>query len=91
MSGRPESAVVAAVELTLAVLSDRRVEPHRAPGWNRRHQHVAREELKVLSDESLVMLMAAESLAHGITPTDDDRTRLALAATRIRAAREVAA
>ena len=83
--------VLAAVGLTLGDLFEKPLDHHKAPVRDRRHQHAAREALQVLSREALVALVAADTLAQGIALDDADRARLALAAGRIRAAREVAA
>jgi hypothetical protein len=83
--------VLAAVGLTVADLFEKPLDHHRGPVRDRRHQHAAGEALKLLSHESLVALVAAENISRGIDLGDDGRARLAVAATRIRAAREAAA
>ena len=83
--------VVAAVGLTLGDLFERPLEHHRAPVRDRRHIHAAREALKLLAHESLVCLVAAESMAHGHELTDADKDRLMQAVVTIRNAREAAA
>lgn len=52
------------------------------------HWHAAREALRVLATESLIVAIAGENIANGIALSDDDRDRVLLAANRIRAARE---
>jgi hypothetical protein len=55
------------------------------------HFHAAREALRVLHFETLVVAIGAENLAQGVTLSDEDRERLALAACRIRQAAGVCA
>lgn len=84
--------VVAAVGLALADLFPEKLTDHRKkPARDYRHVHAAREALCLLAHESLVALVAADNLAHGMSLDDADRERLSLAVVRIRAAREVVA
>ena len=83
--------VLAAVGLTLTDLFNKPLDHHKAPARDRRHTHAAREALKLLAHESLVVLVAAENMARGIEIGDDGRARLTDAVCRIQAAREAAA
>lgn len=83
--------ILTAVGLTLRDLFERPLGHHRPPLRDRRHVHAAREALKLLAHESLVVLVAAQNLARGIEIGDDGRARLGLAVERINAAREMAA
>ncbi len=81
--------VLAAVGLSLADLYPERLADHVAPG-DRRHLHAARAALKAASDDALLVALAAENVAQGVTLNDEDRALVAEAAARIREARAVA-
>lgn len=90
-AGCSPTDILSAVGLELKDLFPEPLEHHKAPVRDRRHQHAAREALKAISLETAVVLIAAEYAAKGRPLSDADRERLAVAAGRIRAAREVAA
>jgi hypothetical protein len=83
--------ILAAVGLELKDLFPEPLDHHKAPVRDRRHLHAAREALKLLAHESLVVLTAAENLAAGLPLDDADRERLLQAAVAIRGVREAAA
>ena len=87
-AGCPANDVVAAVGLELADLFPERLDHHKAPTRDRLHRHAAVEALKTISAEAVVVVIAAENMAKGITLDDADRERLLDAAIRVRAARE---
>ncbi len=64
---------------------------HHAAGVRPNHWHAAREALRVLKHEVLLVAVAAENIVAGILLTPDDRERVIQAAIRIRAAAEVCA
>ena len=80
--------VVAAVGLELRDLFPERPEHHKPAIRDYRHVHAAREALKAMATEATVLQVAADHLARGGHLEDADRDRLALAAERIRNARE---
>lgn len=82
--------VVAAAGLTLSDLFPERLE-HSGPRRDLKHRHAAVEALKQLAHESLVVALAAENLAHGMSLSNQDRGRLLEAAGIIRAARDAVA
>lgn len=90
-AGCSPADILAAVGLELKDLFPEPLEHHRAPRRDRRHQHAAREALKVMATEATVLQVAADHLARGGHLDDADRIRLGQASERIRAAREVAA
>ena len=75
--------VLVAVGLALADLFDSPLDHHRAPVRDRRHQHAAREALKLMASESLVVLVAARAIAQGQSLSHRDRERLEDAVMRI--------
>ncbi len=79
--------VLGAVGLELKDLYPEPLKHHSAPG-KPNHWHAAREALRVLGPEVLLVAIAAENIASGIDLSDDDRDRLILAAQRIRDAAE---
>ncbi len=79
--------VMSAVDLELKDLYPEPLKHHSAPG-KPNHWHAAREAFRVISQEALLVAIAAENLANGIALSDDDRGRLLLAAQRIRGAAE---
>lgn len=84
--------VVAAVGLALADLFPEKLADHRKkPARDFRHVHAAREALKCLTSESLVLLIAARALAEGKALDEADQARLEEAVEKIARAREVAA
>lgn len=83
--------VLAAVGLTLGDLFEKPLDHHRGAVRDRRHQHAARDALRLLAHEALVVLVAAENVARGIAIGEPGRERLTLAVERIAAARRVAA
>ena len=83
--------VLAALGLEMADLYPERLTTTGLPGQRPNHWHASREALRALHQEVLLVAIAAENLAGGITLSDDDRDRLILAASRIRAAAEACA
>lgn len=55
------------------------------------HWHAAREALRVLHDEVMIILIASEDLAAGKSLNDADRERLLISVERIREAHRVIA
>ncbi len=80
--------VLAALGLELKDLYPERFTMTSLPGQRPNHWHASREALRALRQETLVVAIAAENVAGGITLSDDDRDRLILAASRIRATAE---
>lgn len=89
-SGCEAHDVLAAVGLTLGDLFEQPLEHRRAPVRDWRHVHAAREALKAVAFEAAVVLVACENAARGAVLTEADRERLAIAAGRIRATRDLA-
>ncbi len=89
-AGCDTHSVLAAIGLAM---SDLFPEPlfHRAVGVPPNHWHAAREALRVLKHEVLLVAVAAENIAASLPLTPDDRRRVIQAAIRIRAAAEVCA
>ena len=83
--------VLAAVGLTLGDLFERPLDHHRGPVRDRKHQHAARDALRLLAHEALVVLVAAENLSRGIAIGPPGRERLLVAVERIQAVRQVVA
>ncbi len=83
--------VLASLGLELKDLYPERFTMTSLPGQRPNHWHASREALRALRQETLVVAIAAENVAGGITLSDDDRDRLILAVSRIRAAAEVCA
>ena len=83
--------VLAAVGLSLGDLFPEPLAHNKPAARDYRHTHAAREALKLVDFESLLVAIAAEHMAAGRALTVEDRSRLRDAALRIRAAREVAA
>jgi len=81
--------VLAAVGLSLSDLFPKRYGHHFEPARDRRHLHAAREALRCLQLEVLVVALAAETIAKGLELDDIDRERLFAAARAIRHAAEV--
>ncbi len=79
--------VLAAIGLTMADLFPEPIS-HHAAGVRPNHWHAAREALRVLKHEVLLVAVAAENIAAGLLLTPDDRERVIQAAIRIRAASE---
>jgi hypothetical protein len=91
-AGCSPADILAAVGLELKDLFPEPLTDHRkGPRRDLKHVHAAREALKVLATEATVLQIAADHLARGDHLDDGDRERLALAAERIRTAREWAA
>lgn len=82
--------VLAAVGLSLADLFPKRFTDHLPAVRDRQHMHAAREVLKALDDDALLVAIAAENVARGIVLDDADRQALINAAARIREMRRVA-
>ncbi len=80
--------VLAAVGMSLSDLYPERVKTNGRP-TKPNHSHAAREALRVLSVEALIVALSAENIAEDVVLTDEDRDRLRIAAARIRAAAEV--
>jgi hypothetical protein len=81
--------VLAALGFTLGDLFPERAEQHTRPSRDRAHWHAAREALRAVRGEVLVVAIAAETLANGVPLTRADRDRLTAAAVTIREAAEV--
>ena len=86
-SGCGAADIVSAVGLEFSDLYPERLDQERGP-QRPNHYHAAREALRVLDHEALIVAVAAENIATGITLSDEDRDRLMLAVQRIRDAME---
>lgn len=82
--------VLAALGLEMADLYPERLTTTGLPGQRPNHWHASREALRALHQEVLLVAIAAENVAGGMTLSDDDRDRLLLAAQRIRNAAQAA-
>lgn len=82
--------VVAAVGMSLADLFPAPRITHNNKPIRSRHSHAAREALRCLHTEALIVAIGAGTLAAGGELTAEDRERLMVAAARIREAAEVA-
>lgn len=80
--------ILAAIGLELRDLFPEPLDHHRDPVRDRRHQHAAVEALKLLSTESLVVLIAARAISVGKALDDRDQARLVDAIVRIEEVRE---
>ncbi len=80
--------VLSAVGLTLADLFPERLADH-LPAHERRHYHAAREALKALRFEALLVAIAAENIAAGVVLSTEDRDDVIQASVRLRAAAEL--
>ena len=78
------SEVMAAVGLSLRDLFPEGRGDHIPPIRDRKHQHAAREALKTLHREVLIVAIAGETLAAGTSLDEADRNRLWEAIHRIR-------
>ena len=89
-AGCSASSVLSAVGLSLADLFPERPahDPHHKP-THPNHYHAAREALRVLHVESLIVAIAAENVAQGVVLDATDRARVIEAANKIRTAAEV--
>lgn len=87
-SGCAAADVVAAVGLTLSHLFPERL-THSTKSTRPNHWHAAREALRAVSAEALLVAIAAETIAKGVQFSPEDHARLILAAGRCRAAAEV--
>ena len=85
--GAPD--VLAAVGLTLADLFPAPLVQHGSKPARHNHWHAAREALRVLNTEALIVAIGAGTMAAGDELSADDRERLMVAAARIREAAEV--
>lgn len=81
--------VMAAVGLSLSDLFPQPLIHHGKPK-RYKHWHATKEALKSLSDDALLVAIAAENLAKGVILDDKDRQLVIDAAQRIREARKVA-
>ena len=77
--------VLAAIGLQMTDLFPERLDHHRASARDRKHWHAAREALRLLDVDALVIAVMADNMAAGIVPDAVDRERLVTAAIRIRA------
>ena len=84
-------SILNAVGLTFSDLFPERLAEHLPRTRDRRHWHAAREALKSLSDDALLVVIAAENVAAGVVLSEKDRDLLTEVAARIRGTREVAA
>jgi hypothetical protein len=89
-AGCATADVLAAVGLSMADLFPDRL-PDLRPAKDHRHLHAAREALKALHRDVLLVAIAAEDTARGVVLDDTDRRAVIEAASRIRAAVEIAA
>lgn len=83
--------VLAAVGLCLADLFPDRLADHLPAIRDRRHWHAAREALRTVDHDVLLIAIAAEAVAAGEVLSAEDRGHLTEAAIRLREARKVAA
>ena len=84
-AGCETEAVLSAVGLTFSdVMPERIGSDHSYKPMRKRFD--ARQVLRVLRPEAILVAIAAENIAEGITLSDDDRDRVFNAACRIRAA-----
>ena len=83
------SAVLAALDLKMRDLYPKPLTSTYLPGQRPNHYHAAREALRFLHYEVLLVAIAAENVAGDIVLSGDDRNRLMLAAQRIRATAKV--
>lgn len=83
--------VLGAVGLTLGDLFEKPLDHHKAPVRDRKHQHAARDALRLLAHEALLVLVAAENMARGVPIGEPGRERLLVAVERIKSVQEVAA
>jgi hypothetical protein len=83
--------VVAAVGLCLADLFPERLADHLPATRDRRHWHAAREALRAVDHDVLLVAIAAEAVAAGEVLSAEDRDLLTEAARHLREARRVAA
>ena len=82
--------VLAAVGMKLADLFPAPLKVHSSKTARPNHHwHAAREALKTLHREALIVAIAAENVASGVPLDDTDRARVVDAAAKIRAAVEV--
>lgn len=77
--------IVAALGLTLSDLFPKHL-THCAKPTRPNHVHAAREALRAVSAEALLVAVAAENISNGVQFSPEDHTRLILAAGRCRAA-----
>jgi hypothetical protein len=89
-AGCSAADILAAVGLSLADLFPERL-THSAKSTRPNHFHVAREALRAVSVEALLVALAAENIAAGAQFSPEDHARLILAAGRCRAAAAVVA
>ena len=82
-------SVLDAIGLTITDLFPERLGDHLPPSRDRRHMHAAREALRSLDRNALLIALAAENIAHGIELSEADRTVLIEAAGRCRATRSL--
>jgi hypothetical protein len=87
-AGCPPGDVLAAVGMTITDLFPERISHHGAP-VRPNHYHAAREALRALADDVLLVAVGAESLAAGIALTKPDRDVLMAAGARCRKALEM--
>mgnify|MGYP001826602248 FL=1 len=81
--------VVNAIGLELADLFPDRPTEHRKKGVKPNHWHAAREALKKLHKEVLIVAIAAADIAKGRTLSPKDADRVAEAAAKVREAAEI--
>lgn len=86
-AGCTPSDVLAAVGLELAALFPERL-THSATPTRPNHWHAAREALRTLHREILIVAIAAENIAAGVSLDDTDRARVIEAAGKIRSTAE---
>ncbi len=90
--GCPAADVVAAVGLSIGDLFPDRPQDKNFPRVrDRQHGHAAREALRTLDREALIVAIAAENIAAGVVLDDADRALVIDAASKIRAAARVCA
>lgn len=83
--------VLAAVGLSLCDLFPKPLTLDETKPTRPNHWHAANIALRVMKHEALIVALAAENVAQGVSLGTEDRERLIQAASRIRAAAEVVA
>ncbi len=81
--------VLSAIGFSLTDLYPDKLSDHIPKARDRRHFHAAREALKTLHYEVLIVAIAGEDLAQGKPLNDEDQKRLWQSITRIRKTAEV--
>jgi len=90
-AGCSPTDILAAIGLGLRDLYPERLSHHLAPTRDCRHFHSIQAAMRSMSDDVLLIAVAAENVVAGIELTDEDRVAVADAAARLRDARRIAA